>query len=85
MYSLEANFLVFRKSLILDLIMKSWVTCALDENCIAPKGSHIYGRIKNWKLTGVDCFECDCHRLLFLRRKSDLKSMIMKLFSFNKV
>ena len=38
MYSLEANFLLFNRNFLTSLIMKSWLTCALDETCIAPKG-----------------------------------------------
>ena len=59
---LQANFFIFHRNLVLELMMKSWVTCALDESCIAPKGSHIYGSIKNWGLTGPDCHQCGCHR-----------------------
>lgn len=39
MFSLEANFLLFNRNFLTSLIMKSWLTCALDEECIAPKGS----------------------------------------------
>ena len=39
MYSLEANFLLFNRNFLTSLIMKSWLTCALDETCISPKGT----------------------------------------------
>lgn len=48
-YTIEANILLFQRSLLSSLIMKAWVTCALDENCISPPGS---------KLTPC----CGCHR-----------------------
>ena len=38
--TVEANFILFRQSLITRLIMKAWLTCALDASCIAPPGSH---------------------------------------------
>lgn len=61
MYTLEANFLLFYRTFITSLIMKSWLTCALDESCIAPKGSHIYGQtFKNF--FGLKCDSCGCHR-----------------------
>lgn len=62
MRSLEANFFIFRKSLALDIILKAWVTCALDVTCIAPKGAHIYGGANNWGILGPDCSICGCHR-----------------------
>ena len=61
MYTLEANFLLFHRTFTTSLIMKSWLTCAFDPNCIAPKGSHIYGTtFKN--LFGLKCDRCGCHR-----------------------
>lgn len=60
--SLEANFFIFRKGLVLDIMLKAWVTCALDSTCIAPEGAHIYGSFKNWGLLGPDCSACGCHR-----------------------
>ena len=44
-------------NLILFSILK--VTCALDESCIAPKLSHIYGSTLNWIF---GCGICGCHR-----------------------
>ena len=57
--SAEANFIIVNNGLVSSLIMKAWVTCALDESCIAPKNSHIYGNARNW-LFG--CQVCGCHR-----------------------
>jgi hypothetical protein len=48
-YTIEANILFFHRNFITTLMMKAWVTCALDVNCIAPPGSSIGG-----------C--CGCHR-----------------------
>ncbi len=47
--TIEANILVMHKNFINILLMKAWVTCALDGTCIAPEGSRIAG-----------C--CGCHR-----------------------
>ena len=47
--TIEANFLIMKKNFINSLIMKAWVTCALNEACIAPEGSKI-----------APC--CGCHR-----------------------
>ena len=47
--TIEANILLFHKNFLNTLIMKAWVTCALDATCIAPEGSRISG-----------C--CGCHR-----------------------
>ncbi len=48
-YTIEANILLFYRNFITILMMKGWLTCALDPDCIAPPGSSISG-----------C--CGCHR-----------------------
>ena len=55
----EANFIVLKKNFLTSFIVSIWASCALDENCIAPKGSHIYGGLKNWI---IGCHVCGCHR-----------------------
>jgi hypothetical protein len=47
--TIEANFLIMKRNFLNSLIMKAWVTCALDKTCIAPEGSRI-----------SPC--CGCHR-----------------------
>ena len=47
--TLEANIIMFHRSFLTSLVMKTWVTCALDEACIAPEGSRL-----------ANC--CGCHR-----------------------
>lgn len=48
-YTIEANVLLFQRSFLSALLMKAWVTCALDEACIAPPGARLW-----------PC--CGCHR-----------------------
>ncbi len=48
-FTIEANILLFHRNFVTTLMMKAWVTCALDVNCIAPPGSEVSG-----------C--CGCHR-----------------------
>lgn len=61
--SIEANFIMIHKTFLTRLIMKSWVTCALDESCIAPLGSSIHGKRRSWSLSLEPCnLRCNCHR-----------------------
>ncbi len=48
-FTIEANILMFHSSFLTSILMKAWITCAMDENCIAPPGSSTAG-----------C--CGCHR-----------------------
>ena len=47
--TIEANLILFERSFLSMLLMKAWVTCALDKSCIAPPGSKLW-----------PC--CGCHR-----------------------
>ena len=47
--TIEANILLFERSFLSMLLMKAWVTCALDKSCISPPGSKL-----------LPC--CGCHR-----------------------
>ena len=60
--TIEANFIIFRKSFLTSLIMKTWVSCALDQSCISPPGStpECCRLSTNWFKCGPDGF--GCHR-----------------------
>jgi hypothetical protein len=47
--TLEANAFLFRKSFVTELIMKAWVTCALDTKCMVLEGA----KLRPW---------CGCYR-----------------------
>ncbi len=32
-YTLEANFIMLSNNFVTNLIMKAWITCALEKNC----------------------------------------------------
>lgn len=48
-WTIEANIIFFHRNFLTQLLMKAWVTCALDKTCIAPEGSRVN-----------PC--CGCHR-----------------------
>jgi hypothetical protein len=48
-FTIDANIIMFKRTFETELMMKAWVTCALDGSCIAPPGSRL-GRC------------CGCHR-----------------------
>jgi len=37
-WTIEANILFFHNNFLTKLLMKAWITCALEEQCIAPDG-----------------------------------------------
>jgi hypothetical protein len=56
----KTNILMFSRSFVTSLFMKTWVTCAFDEQCIAPTGSNAQGNFFNYFF---DCIStCACHR-----------------------
>jgi hypothetical protein len=59
-HSLEANFLIFSRTFVTSLLMKAWVSCSLDRNCIAPPGAHIYGN--GLSVIRGCARSCECHR-----------------------
>jgi hypothetical protein len=40
--SSEANVIIMNKSIVSLLLIKAWITCALDVDCIAPNVSSLY-------------------------------------------
>ena len=65
MFTIDANFLMFKRGFVTSLIMKAWVICALDSSCISPPGSRLYR-----------C--CGCHRFRFkiiVLKKLNLKKL----------
>ena len=40
--TVEANFMILNNNFLTSLIMKTWVTCALERDCISPFGSNLY-------------------------------------------
>ena len=56
---IKTNFLVFHRNFLSSLVLKAWVTCALDPSCISPEGSSYNGGM----MTSVlGCRSCGCHR-----------------------
>ena len=49
--TIEANFIMLNDNFLTSLIIKTWVTCALDRDCIAPIGS------------SLNCTERNCEQL----------------------
>ncbi len=41
-WTIEANILFFHNNFLTQLLMKAWVTCALEDECIAPSGMQIH-------------------------------------------
>ncbi len=41
-FTAEAGIVFVHNNFLSRLIMKAWVTCALDESCIAPRGEHMH-------------------------------------------
>jgi len=56
---IKTNFLVFHRNFLSTLLLKAWVTCALEKECIAPKGSSYDGGVK---ANMLGCKSCGCHR-----------------------
>ena len=57
--TLEASLMIFQKTFITSLIMKAWVSCALDESCISPPGSTpLCGRVLTFYMCGPEGFSC---------------------------
>jgi len=56
---IKTNVVVIYRNFLTSLIIKSWVTCALDLNCIAPKGSTPTGGLM---ASILGCKYCGCHR-----------------------
>ena len=46
--TLEAKIIFFKRSVVTSLVMKAWVTCALDKECIAPAGKTVASYIPIW-------------------------------------
>ncbi len=47
-WTIEANIIFFKRSVVTSLVMKAWVTCALDKECIAPAGKTVASYIPIW-------------------------------------
>ena len=41
--TIEGNFIILHRNFLNALIIKAWVTCALDKTCIAPVGERLMG------------------------------------------
>lgn len=41
-FTIEANILFFHNNFLTKLIMKAWLACALEDECISPSGGHTH-------------------------------------------
>ena len=57
---LKTNFMAIERNFLTALVLKAWVTCALERECIAPVGASPTGGLVA-SVFGCSA-SCDCHR-----------------------